>query len=292
MKIKPRVLMACLLALIAMIFVWVYITTKEGVLEGELKKVSVVVAVDEILPNQPIEDSLVQVVSVPLRYVQPGAATATTDVVGDIASVGIMKGAQILRTNLRSAGRGRGLAFKVPVGKRAVTIAVNDVNGVASLVQPGNYVDIVGVFKFGSFAANAAVNPLSIPPNQQSQAMTLYQNVWVLATGRDAGEAVDLTAKQKEKEKQRMEALAQPNAMPKSEAVEGYKTVTVALTPDQAQDLILAQHLGELSLVLRSFREKDTVVELKNSTAVSVLKVDVPVVPRATPVWHEIRGGQ
>jgi Flp pilus assembly protein CpaB len=67
-------------------------------------------------------------------------------------------------------------------------------------------------------------------------------------------------------------------------------TVTVAMTPENAQDIIFAQNAGDLTLVLRSFREKDTVVELKNSTAFSVLKVDMPVVPRHGPSWREIRG--
>lgn len=294
MKIKPRVLMAILLAVIAMIFVSVYINTREAVMLEEAKMVKVVIATDDILQNTPIEESRIQVINVPQKYFQPGATADPNDVKGQITTVGIKKGAQILLTELSSYGRGRGLAFKVPVGKRAVTIAVNDVNGVASLIQPGNYVDIVGTFKFGSFTGNAPINALSLPPNQQSQAMTLFQNVWVLATGRDSGETIDLTAKQQEREKQRLETLGQPGApaTPPREGTEGYKTVTVALTPQQAQDLILAQNLGELSLLLRSFREKDTVLEIGNSTPQGVLKVETPVVPRAQPVWREIRGGQ
>lgn len=294
MKIKPRVLMAFLLAVIAMIFVSVYLSTREASLLEEAQMVNVVVAAEDILQHQPIDENQVKGIKVPQKYLQPGALSDTKDVVGQITSVSVKKGAQILGTQLSSYGRGRGLAFKVPLGKRAVTLAANDVNAAASLIHPGDYVDIVGIFKFGSFGGTAAVNSLSIPANQQSQAMTIFQNVWVLATGRDVGDAIDLTAKQREKEKQRLEAMAQggPAAEIKPEPAEGYRTVTVALTPEQAQDLILAQHLGEITLTLRSFREKDTVVELKNSTATSVLKVDIPVVPRAAPVWREIRGGQ
>jgi pilus assembly protein CpaB len=293
MKIKPRILMALLLAVISMIFVGVYITTKEKVLEEELTKVQVVVAADDILPSTPIEETMVTTTFVPKRYLQPGAYSDPELVKGQIAETGIKKGAQILGTELSSYGRGRGLAFKVPVGKRAVTIAISDVSGVANLIQPGNYVDIVGVFKFGSFTGTAPVHSLSIAPNQQSQALTLFQNVWVLAAGQDSGAAADLTEKQREREKAKLEALSQnANPMAKPEEKEAYRTITLALAPDQAQDLILAQHLGELSVVLRSFREGNTITELKNSTAVSVLKVDMPVVPRAAPAWREIRGGQ
>ena len=293
MKIKPRVLMALLLALISMIFVGVYITTKEKVLEGELRKVQVVVATQDILPTTPIDSTMMETVSVPKKYFQPGAYSNPAEVEGQIAMTGIKKGTQILGTQLSSYGRGRGLAFKIPVGKRAVTIAVSDVSGVATLIQPGNYVDIVGVFKFGSYTGNAPVNALSIPPNQQSQATTLFQNVWVLATGRDSGEAIDLTEKQREIEKQKLENLSAPGTTPaRTETPASYSTITVALAPDQAQDLILAQNMGEISVVLRSFREGNTIAELKNSTALSVLKVDMPVVPRAAPVWREIRGGQ
>jgi pilus assembly protein CpaB len=291
MKIKPRVLMAILLAVIAMIFVYVFISTREAVLLEESNKVKVVVAKTDILQNDFIEENQVEVKDVPQKYAQPGSTTNLDDVKGQIANVSIKKGAQILLPQV-SGFKGRGLAFKNFVGKRAVTVAVNDVSGVNSLIQSGNFVDILGTFKFGSFGGNAPVNALSIPPNQQSQTMTLFQNVLVLAVGKDSGGAVDLTAKAREKEKQRLEALSQAQAAgtAPSEAAEGYKTVTVALSPEQAQDLVLAQHLGEITMTLRSFREKDTVVEMKNSTAISVLKVEIPVVPRAGPSWREIRG--
>lgn len=290
MKIKPRVLMSLLMAIFAMILVTVYINTKESVLLEDANKKDVVIATEDILANTPIEENQVKIGKIPQKWLQPGALSDLKAVVGQVATVPILKNEQIRGTQLSSYGRGTGLAFKVPRGKRAVTIAINDVTGVAGLIQPGNYVDIVGLFKFGSFAPNASVTPLSIPANQQSQAMTLFQNVWVLATGRDTGEAINLTEGQKEKEKQRLEQLGQTGAMGKSESTETYKTVTVAMTPENTQDLILAQHLGDLTVVLRSYLEKDTVVELKNSTAFTVLKVDLPVVPRHGPSWREIRG--
>lgn len=292
MKIKPRVLMSLLLAVIAMILVYVYINTEELVLLESKNKKDVVIATEDILLNTPIEESQVKIGQVPQKWVQPGALSKLKDVVGQVASVPILKDEQVRGTQLRSYGRGTGLAYKVPRGKRAVTIAVSDVTGVANLIQPGNYVDIVGLFKFGRFAAGAQVNPLSIPPDQQTQAMTLFQNVPVVATGRDTGEAIDLTGTQREKEKQRLEAVGQGGPIGKGEAADLYRSITVALTPESTQDLILAQNMGELTVVLRSYLERDTVVELKNSSAFSVLKVDLPLVPRHGPAWREIRGGQ
>lgn len=290
MKIKPRVLMSLLLALIAMILVSVYINTKETVLLEDANKKDVVIATEVILANTPIQDNQVKLAKIPQKWVQPSALNKLEDVIGKISSVPIQKDAQILGTYFSTIGTS--LSFKVPRGKRAVSIAISDVTGVANLVQPGNFVDIVGLFKFGSFAANANINPLSIPPNQQTQALTLFQNVQVLATGQDVGGGIDLTATQREKERQRLETAGQGPIVGKPEGPESYRTVTLAMTPEAAQDLIFAQHIGDLALVLRSYLEGPTVIELKNSSTFSVLKVDVPIVPRHGPSWREIRGGQ
>jgi pilus assembly protein CpaB len=290
MKLKPRVLMSLLLAIVAMILVYVYLNTRETELLESSNPKDVIIATDDILPSVPIEENQVKLAQVPKKWVQTGAVSDLKQVVGTISRVPIMKSSQVLGTELISYDKGTGLAFKVPVGKRAVTIAVNDVSGVANLVQPGNYVDIVGLFKFGTFPANAQVTPISVAPNQQSQALTLFQNVLVLATGQDTGETITLNQDQREKAKQRLEQYGQTGVPARPEAPPRFMTVTVAMTPENAQDIIFAQNAGDLTLVLRSFREKDTLVELKNSTAFTVLKVDMPVVPRHGPSWREIRG--
>jgi pilus assembly protein CpaB len=290
MKLKPRVLMSLLLAIVAMILVYVYLNTRETALLESSNPKDVIIATDDILPSVPIEENQVKLAQIPQKWVQKAAVSDLKAVIGNISRVPIMKNSQVLGTELLSYERGTGLAFKVPVGKRAVTIAVNDVSGVANLVQPGNYVDIVGLFKFGSFPANAQVTPVSVAPNQQSQVMTLFQNVLILATGQDTGETITLNQDQREKAKQRLEQYGQTGVPARPEGPPRFMTVTVAMTPENAQDIIFAQNAGDLTLVLRSFREKDTVVELKNSTAFTVLKVDMPVVPRHGPSWREIRG--
>jgi len=287
MKIKPRVLMSLLLAVVAMVLVAVYLNTRETELLESSNPKDVVIATDDILPNTPIEETQVKLGKIPQKWLQPGAVTDVKQVIGIPSSVPIMKNSQVLGTQLLSFGRGTGLAFKVPRGKRAVTIAVNDVSGVASLIQPGNYIDIVGLFKFGSFAAGAQVTPISVPPNQQSQAMTLFQNVLVLAAGQDTGEVANLTQDQREKLKQRMEQYGQTGAPGRTEGPPRVMTLTLAMTPENAQDVIFAQNAGDLTVVLRSYLEKDTLVELKNSSAFTVLKMDLPLVPRHGPSWRE-----
>ncbi|MBZ5553864.1 MAG: Flp pilus assembly protein CpaB [Acidobacteriia bacterium] len=291
MKIKPRVLMSLLLAVVAVILVAVYLNTREAALLELATPRDAVVATDDILANTPIDESQVKLAKIPQKYLQPGPLSDLRLVIGQVSTVPVLKGSQISGTQLSSYGRGTGLAFKVPRGKRAVTVAVNDINGVATLVQPGNYVDIVALVKFGSFPANAMANPMSIAANQQSQAMTLFQNVLVLATGRDTGEAFNLSGQERTQAKQRLEQYGQTGNPGKADTTGvAYTSVTFAMTPENAQDLILAQNIGDLTLVLRSYLEKDTVVELKNSTAITVLKVDMPVVPRHAAAWREIRG--
>ncbi|MFI5176760.1 MAG: Flp pilus assembly protein CpaB, partial [Terriglobia bacterium] len=133
MKLKPRVLMSLLLAIVAMILVYVYLNTRETELLESSNPKDVIIATDDILPSVPIEENQVKLAQVPKKWVQTGAVSDLKQVVGTISRVPIMKSSQVLGTELISYDKGTGLAFKVPVGKRAVTIAVNDVSGVANL---------------------------------------------------------------------------------------------------------------------------------------------------------------
>ena len=67
---------------------------------------------------------------------------------GRVAMVPVPKGTQILATMLGDEGESA-LAFEVPAGQRAVTIAAANVTGVGGLVRPGNRVDVMGTFDFG-----------------------------------------------------------------------------------------------------------------------------------------------
>jgi pilus assembly protein CpaB len=206
---------------------------------------------------------------VPQVFLQPGAFASIRDVVGQIPAIPIPTGGQVTGTSL--TGVGQGLATKVPRGKRAVSVAVTDVSGVSGLIRPNNFVDILAIVK-------AEGSPGS--SGQSTFVVSVFQNVLVLAVGDDIGnvQATDLSPSDQE-------ALD----MMTNRQSERVRSVTVALAPQQVQDLILAQEVGDLTLSLRSYLEKDVSVDLARSTAANVLGVE-RVVPRQQPSWMEIRG--
>jgi pilus assembly protein CpaB len=269
MKGKPAIIISILFGVLAWVFVWLYLSSRERELLQIADPRAVVVAATDILPGTAIEENMVAETQVPLKFVQPSAFTATREVVGQIAAIPIQQGSQILGTAM--TGVGRNLATKIPRGMRGVSVAVTDVTGVSSLVAANNYVDVLATVKLGSSAGAS---------NQRTFVTTLFQNVLVLAVGSDLGEVRTAADGQQAA----IQALAQQER-------ERFSTVTLALTPQQAQDLVLVQDIGDVTLVLRSFREGNEPVDIARSSPGGVFGIDDgSLVPRRAPSWQEIRG--
>jgi pilus assembly protein CpaB len=108
------------------------------------------------------------------------------------------------------------LSRQVENGMRAISIAVDDVVGVAGFVLPGDRVDIMLTRRIGP-GQNNLVNEVFL------------QNITILGINQTADQATD-----------------QP--------IVG-RTATVEVTPEQAQKLVLARQAGTLSLALRSVEQ-------------------------------------
>lgn len=268
MKGKPAIIISLLFGVLGFVFVHLYIRSRETELLQIADQRPVVVAAADILPGTAIEENMVAETEVPLKFLQPSAFTSAREVVGQIAAIPIQQGSQVLGTAM--TGVGRNLATKIPRGMRGISIAVTDVTGVASLVAANNYVDVIATVKLGSGLGSS---------NQKTFVTTLFQNVLVLAVGGDLGEVRNTGANQ-----DAMAMLAQQER-------EKFSTVTLALTPQQVQDLVLAQDIGDVTLALRSFREGAEVASIPRSNPTGVFGVaDGEVVPRRAPSWQEIRG--
>jgi pilus assembly protein CpaB len=123
----------------------------------------------------------------------------------------------VLRTKITGPGQRASLSSLLPDGKRAVAVRVDDVRGVAGFILPGDFVDVILI---GEDAAARRENYSEI----------LLQNLKVLAVDQLASERHE-----------------QPTVP---------KAVTLEVTPEQAQRLMLATNIGRLSLALR--RNSDT----------------------------------
>ena len=130
--------------------------------------------------------------------------------------------------------RNRGLSAGIKRRMRAVSISVTGSAGVSGMVKPADHVDVIGTFDFQDAGKTQSGNLVTC---------TILQNVLVLATGRDTA-----------KEGQR--GLGGP---------QGYSTVTLEVTPREAEMLAFAEQMrGRLMLTLRNRNDTSTESELPN----------------------------
>jgi len=136
----------------------------------------------------------------------------------------------VIEGRLAPRGSGAGLAPIIPVGMRAVTVRVNDVVSVAGFVLPGMRVDVTVTGKPGD--------------GRDTLTTTVLQNITVLS----AGQTIAPDA--------RGAAINAP-------------TVTLLVTPEQAEVIILAGSEGRIQLVLRN--GSDNEVQKTNGVTVNSL---------------------
>ncbi len=82
--------------------------------------------------------------------VPPGAVTTPAEAVGQVTVAPIFSGQPIVAADLANRAHPASLSLVVPQGMRAMTVAVSPTSGVADLVQPGDHVDVLGVFTAGT----------------------------------------------------------------------------------------------------------------------------------------------
>jgi pilus assembly protein CpaB len=184
----------------------------------------VVVAAVDIELGSRINPQMVSVVDWPSSSVPEGAFSDIGPLQERVVKVSVSRGDAILERKLSPPGSKGGLSSVIAEGKRAMTVRVNDVIGVAGFALPGTYVDVM---------VNAQQDRArGEGPNQVS--MTVLEHVLVLAVAQEAG---------------------RDETKPKV-----VSAVTLELSPADAEKLDLARSVGTLSLVLRNQFDKDRVV--------------------------------
>ena len=176
----------------------------------------VVVAVASINQGSRLAPTSLKLADWPAASVPPGAVTDLKALEGRIARSEILVGEPILESKLAPKGTLGGLSSVVTAGKRAMTVRVNDVVGVAGFALPGNYVDIL--VNLQATGSDLASSP--------SISKIVLERILVLAVAQES--AVD---------------DSKPRVV---------NAVTLELTPEQVEKLDLARSIGELSLVLRN----------------------------------------
>ena len=182
----------------------------------------VVVAKTDIQLGEKITAEQLTLLPMPNGSVPEGAFRKASGVVGRVAITRIGLREPITLSKLAPEGTEGGLSAVIPQGYRAMTVKVDDIVGVSGFIMPGSFVDVVAII---------------VPPgdNQSKGPISkiVLQSIKVLASG------------------------------PKIDTPENQRTpaevraVTLQVTPEQAEKLVLAANEGKLQLVMRNYTDQD-----------------------------------
>ena len=185
----------------------------------------VVVAAVDIELGSKMTPQMLMMIDWPSGSVPPGAFKDIKELQERVVKVSVLRGDAVLERKLAPAGTQGGLSAVIAEGKRAMTVRVNDVVGVAGFALPGNYVDVM---------VNAQQDKGKDKAEEGKQiSKTVLEHVLVLAVAQESG---------------------RDDTKPKV-----VSAVTLELTLEDSEKLDLARSVGTLSLVLRNQVDKKTV---------------------------------
>jgi len=104
---------------------------------------TVVVAARDIQLGSPLNGEMLKTVEWPRGSIPEGAIQDAKDLDARVVKVSVQRGEPILATKLAPIGTKGGLSSIIGEGKRAITVKVNEVIGVAGFALPGNLVDVM-----------------------------------------------------------------------------------------------------------------------------------------------------
>ncbi len=176
-----------------------------------------------------------------------GMCARIEDCVGRALITSVSENEPIMEAKLASKDSGAGLPATIPQGMRAMSVAVNDVVGVAGFVGPGTTVDVL--MTGATVGANNGTNTVT---------RTILENIRVLAAG----------------QKIEQDQQGKPQTVP---------VITLLVSPEDAARLAMASSEGKIQLALRN--TVDTQAMNPAPVYQSVLFGGAPM-PNSAPVEH------
>lgn len=227
MKNRLILILAVVIGLVAAGGIYLFLSDMKKTYQDQGDFVQVPVARQRIPAKTQITSQMFELKEIPAKYINERAVVDPKEVQGKIARSEILPGEQVLQDKLaKDKDASAGLSFLLPPGKRAVTIAVNEVSGLAGLVKPGDRVDVMGTFDLQG----------AVGQEKSSITSLLIQNADVLSIDQSTNPAGNSQDTQK--------------ATPA-------RTLTLSVTPEQAQPLILCSEKGSIQLLLRPATDQE-----------------------------------
>lgn len=221
---KKLLILALIFSTLTTYLVFSYIKGANKV-NSEPEYIKIVVASRDIMPREKITSNMIKEIKVLKESHIINSIQDKNKIIGMYTKERIMKGEVIPQERLFKEGE-EYLSFRIPKDRRAVSIAVDEMKGVADLIKPGDYVDVYVTVteKKIENKYNNVVYP--------EMTKLLLQNILVLAIGKE----------QFAKDEDRKE-------------IPDRYSVTLAVSATDAEKLILGEEIGVLKLALRPLKD-------------------------------------
>lgn len=197
--------------------VYVYRAFQQASAVRPSKTQQVVVAVTALPLGTRLDSSNVRTINWPGDSPVPGMLPTVQAAEGRALMTPVVANEMILESKLAPREAGAGLPATIPEGMRAISVAVNEVIGVAGFVTPGTSVDVLVT----------GMIPGATQAGAQYVTRTILENVRVLAAGQKIEQDKD----------------GKPQTVP---------VVTLLVTPKEAGTLAMASTQGKIQLALRN----------------------------------------
>jgi pilus assembly protein CpaB len=216
---KNRVVIGLFLAVVVAILLsaYVYRAFQQASAVRPFKMQQVVVAVTPLPLGTRLDATNVRTISWPGDNPVPGMLTTVESAEGRAVLTPVVANEMILESKLAPKEAGAGLPATIPEGMRAISVAVNEVIGVAGFVTPGTSVDVLVTGQIPGATQSGA----------QYVTRTILENIRVLAAG----------------QKIEQDKEGKPQTVP---------VVTLLVTPKDAGTLAMASTEGKIQLALRN----------------------------------------
>ena len=210
--------------------------------------IRIVVAKTNIKRGEILQERMLRTKEFTVNSVPSGTSTDIREFVGFPAKVDIFTG-DILTTNkVFKDVRQAGFIGMIPENCRAITIPIDDVTGVAGLINPGNYVDLV----------------LVTQDQGATKAEVLLQNIMLLGIDKAVERDVNASISPEENAEVNASNVMNAAANPSNAGGVSGGTATLALLPDEVLKVIAAMRAGSIHLVLRPLNPTNDSMYLKD----------------------------
>ncbi len=218
-KTKIPLIVGVILAILASVIAGYTVNREKERYASEWETGQILVASKPIKAGEKLTSEMIGIGTLPKKFIRDGMLKPRQRgfIVNQPVISDVKEGDPLFDYDIEQVNVTEGISKMIGKGNRAISLKAN--SAVGHWIRPNDHIDIIGIFKD--------------PNTRQNIAMTLMENVTVLATGQYTGDNYKSATKDETGQL-------------------SYSEIIIYATPNEAEIMILAESLGELRYSLRN----------------------------------------